>query len=463
MKFKSFSALSALLLASNAVASTEVDFSGMNSESVGALSGNTLYSGTIGVDSSSFFYQSESRGSSSTTVDATFRGKKDSRLLHTQGDLTLYTFVTNQPQFSAEAQELYTQTRPGLLGNFQITAGRKLYEWSKLDRTWRMMSLWTPRFTWDELHPQLIGMTGLFLNYETPRLKVAFFGSPIAIPERGTPVTEKDRNIVSSNPFWKPLPTQLNVLGAMTAINYALVMPSMQEILLRPNFALKARYQTEEGLFASFNTGVLPVNMVQMAAEPVVSTSGSSASLDVNIRPQFPMRNINTLEVGYESPYQDWNLWLSASYEQPFNFQNEETWLNPIITPSSIVSAGTSTQLTSNFRFDGSVIFIHEQPFKVSNRLPGVSVSLPSRFPLKQGIQVGGNWRFSDRTGANLSWIQDLFQQNHLASMDVEHYLPQSHLTVGAGMDLIIANSTQGWVGNYYGDDRLRGWMKYAF
>jgi len=444
-------------------ASTEVRFSGMNSEDLGTLTGDAKFSGTVGFDSSSFFYKSESRGSASTTLNATLRGKKVTQNFHSEGDLTAYTFVTNTPAIGVESREMYVQTRDGALGNFQISFGRKIEDWSKLDRTWKMMSLWSPRWTWDELHPQVIGMTGLFLSYQTPRFKAVLFGSPIAIPERGTPTEEKDNNIVSPNPFWKPLPTELTVMGAPTKIHYSLLMPPINQILFRPNFALKARYDFESGAFVSLNSGVLPVHMVQLAAEPYLETSGSSGRLDVNIRPQFPMRNINTLEVGFDSPSKEWDLWLSGSYEQPFNFQNGATWLNPIITPSAIVSAGTRVEMTSNFRFEGSVLIINEQPFTRSSRVPDVSVQLPSRFPLKQGIQVGGNWRFSDVTEGNVNWIQDLIQQNHLVSLDVSHWIRSARLSVGAGMDVILANSTRGWVGNYYGDDRLRGWLKYAF
>ncbi len=444
-------------------AATELDISGMNSEALGTLVGDDHFSGTIGFDSSSFFYRSDTRGTASTTIDATFRFKNDTRLLHSQGDLSLYTFVTNQPAIGAEAQELYTETQKNLLGNFTLSFGRKLEEWSKLDRTWRMMSLWSPRWTWDELHPQLVGMTGIFLHYESTHFKTLLFASPIAIPERGTPITEKDHNIVSSNPFFKPLPTELTVLGAKTQIQYSLLMPPIQDILLRPNFALKGRYDFDNGFFVSLNSGVLPVNMTQLAAEPYLSTGGAGGHLDVDIRPQFPMRNINTIETGMDSPDHEWNLWLSGSYEQPFNFQNSETWLNPILMPSSIVSAGTSIQMTSNFRFEGSVLFINEQAFHRSSKVPDVSVQLPSRFPLKQAIQVGGNWRFSETDQSNMNWVQDLIQQNHLVSMDFEHLVRKANLTIGAGMDVIVANSTQGWVGNYYGDDRLRGWLKYAF
>jgi hypothetical protein len=175
------------------------------------------------------------------------------------------------------------------------------------------------------------------------------------------------------------------------------------------------------------------------------------------------MRNINTLELGFDSPSRDWTIWLSGSYEQPFQFENDETWLNPIITPSTIVSAGTSIDLTGNFRFNGSLLFINEQSYPRSSRLPDVNVQLPSRFPLKQGIQVGGNWRFSDVNQGTLNWVQDLIQQNHLISLEVAHWIRSARISVGAGMDVILANSTQGWVGNYYGDDRLRGWLRYAF
>jgi hypothetical protein len=455
--------LSSLTLPNPSLASTEARISGMNSEDLGTLTGDDRFSGTVGFDSSSFFYRSESRGTAATTLNATLRGKSDSKILHSEGDLSAYTFVTNTPALGIESRELYVQTRAGTLGNFDIAFGRKIEEWSKLDQTWRMMSLWSPRWTWDELHPQVIGMTGLFLSYRTRNFKTVLFASPLAIPERGTPVEEKDRNIVSPNPFWKPLPEEITVLGARTKVNYSLMMPGLQEILLRPNFAWKARYDFDGGAFISMNAGVLPVHMVQMAAEPFLETSGASSRLDVNIRPQFPMRNINTLEAGYESPARDWSLWLSGSYEQPFRFQNGDTWLNPVITPSAIVSAGTSVELTGNFRFNGSLLIINEQPFSRSSRVPDVNVQLPSRFPLKQGIQIGGNWRFSDINEGNVNWIQDLIQQNHLISMDVSHWIRSARISVGAGMDVILANSTRGWVGNYYGDDRLRGWLKYAF
>lgn len=418
--------------------------------------------GTVGFDTSSFLYRSSTRGTSATTFKAAIAGSFESESFEGKGDLLANSFVTSNPQAVIESHEAYLTNRSGNLGNHHLSVGRKYYEWSKLDEQWTMMSLWSPRFTWDQIQPESIGMTGFFYDYNTPHLKFLAFGSPIAIPERGTPIEEKDNNIVSPNPFWKPLPTQLNVLGTMTNIQYSLLMPTMQDILLRPNFALRARYDFDNGLWFSLNSGVLPIHMVQMAAEPYLDTA-TTGQLQVNIRPQLPMRNINTAEVGFANATNDWSAWLSASYEQPFHFQNSSTWLNPLINPTSVFSAGTNVQLTSNFWFNGSALFIHEQPYTSVSPLADVKVNLPTRFPLKQAFKVGGNWKFSDETQSTFSWIQDLIDQNHLVSVDLNHRIRKTAFSVGAGTDIIISKTAQGGVGQYYGDDRLRGWLKYAF
>ena len=421
-------------------------------------------SGTIGFDSSTFFYNSSTRGSSSTSVEAEVHGSFDHRFIHGQADAQLYTFISaDNPQTGYESKELYLSTQKGLIEG-EVTVGRRVFEWSKVDQNWKMMSLWSPRFTWDELHPETIGMTGVFYSHESDHFKILAFGSPIAIPERGTPVYEDNHNIVSPNPLFRPLPTSLNVMNKATPVEYTLLTPPLQQILLRPNFALKGTYEVGNGFWGSLGDGVLPVNQIQMAAEPYVDASSSGdGALTVNIRPQFPMRNIVTAEAGYDAPKKDWSLWTSASYEQPFNFENQSTWLNPIITPTTIFSAGTNVQLTSNFWFTGAALFIHEQPFVRSSDLPDVNVSLPSRFPLKQAIKLGGSWIFNDKTQGNFEWTQDLIQQTHMISADIQHAFKKNNILVGLGTDIMITDTTQGWVGQYYGDDRLRGWLKYAF
>jgi hypothetical protein len=420
--------------------------------------------GSVGLDSSSFMYRSSARGTAATTFQASIVGGFESSLLTGVGSAQFFTFVEPNPQIGFEAPELYLSTRPRLLDGHDITIGRKKVAWSKVDGAFQnMMSLWSPRFTWDQVYPETIGMTGLFYTYQTSRFKFTAFGSPIAVPERGTPISEENKNITSPNPFWNPLPTELPVLGVNKRIEYSLSMPDLQEILLRPNFALRGEYHFESGLWISANTGVLPVHMTQLAAEPFLAPGASTDALQVNIRPQFPMRNINTIEFGYDDPADTWSAWISASYEQPFNFENQRNWLNPIITPTSVVSVGTDFKVTQNFYFDGALLFVREQPFIRSSSLPEINVDLPSRFPLKQGIKAAGHWILSDVNDAHATWVQDLVNPAHFVSLSFQHKIRSLKLSVGGGMDLMLATSNKGWVGQFYGDDRLRGWLKYAF
>jgi hypothetical protein len=455
-----------LVQTSSAYASTEFDsfdMSGLHSMAGEKLPEDSNFHAIAGFDSSSFLYSSDVRGTSSTTFEATLEDSFSSDWMVGKGDLQFYSFVDGNPSVGVESQELYLSTKPGALGNSQFTIGRKLYEWSKLDKVWNMMSLWSPRWTWDELHPELVGMTGLFYTYTTKNFQFIAFGSPLAIPERGTDTEAQNGKIVSSNPLQQPLPTTINVNGAQTSVNYSLDTPSLSSILFRPNFALRARYEFDSGYWISANSGVLPVNMVQLAAEPYLNTANNSGDIDVNIHPEFPMRNINTVETGYDA--RDWDIWGSVSYEQPFNFENNPLWLNPIITPSTIVSAGMDFKVTHNFTFTGAALYIQEQPFTTSSssELSGIDVALPSRFPLKQGIKVGGNWKFSELTESNFSWTQDLLYSTHLVSADIEHQFYKYKITAGLGLDLVLADTNQGYVGQYYGDDRFRGWLKYAF
>lgn len=450
----------ALGFAKETYASNSSDLTGLNSLAGASLPGDDSFHAIVGLESSSFLYQSSSRGASFTTFEATLMDEINLSYVQARGDLQVYSYLAKKPSVSAESRELFLQTQKGALGDAQVTLGRKLYEWSKLDHEWTMMSLYSPRFMWDELHPETIGMTGAFITYETFNFEFVAFGSPIAIPERGTDAQEVNGQIVSSNPMSRPLPKTIYVMGVSTNLNYSLLTPSINTILFRPNFVMKAKYKLGAGFWVSVNTGVLPVNQVQLAAEAYLNPR-SGGDVQVNVRPQFPLRNINTAEVGFTEKNID--LFASASYEQPFQFENQAVWINPVITPSSIFSTGCDVKLNRTLSLNAAFLYIHEQAFRSNSTLSGVDVALPSRFPLKEGLKLGTEWKVSEATKSNVMWVLDLPHGSHFITFNGEHNLRKLHLTVGAGADLLITDNTQGFVGQYYGDDRVRGWLKYAF
>lgn len=424
---------------------------------------DSLIETSAGLESSGFLYRSKNRGTASTTLEASIHGVKTAPRFHAEGDLTLYTFLNNTPAFGAESKQLYLETRKGALGGLQLSFGRKIQAWSKLDGTWRMMGLWSPRWTWDEMHPEVIGMTGLFAGVDSPHFKLTIYASPIAIPERGTPVGESDHQITSSNPLWRPLPTELKILGTQTKIQYALDLPPLQQILLRPNFAVQGRFQSDSGAYLTLNAGILPVNSTPLAAEPYISAGGASGTLKVDIHPEFPMRSIASIESGIAPKNGSFEAWASISHERPFHFDNRDTWLNPVIAPASIASIGGSLKASRALTLDAAILVVNEDSVTRSSQLPDINVQLPSRFPIKRALRAGLKWKITDDWTSNADWTDDLGRKNHLASFDLSRVFRDSRLTLGAGMDLVMAGSTEGWIGQFYGNDRVRGWLKYAF
>jgi hypothetical protein len=416
--------------------------------------------GTVGLESSSFLYSSDERASSAIAISASLDGEFESSILHGRADLLGFSFTTNRQSFTLESHEAYIATSRSLADEHEFTIGRRLFRWNHVDQVWSQMSLWTPRFNWDPIYPERIGLTGAFYRFQDKNVTFLLYGSPLSIPERGTPLFEQDGTIVSSSPFFKPLPTQIEVLGVQTDIRYQLINPSLRSILLRPNAAARMEYRDDSGLWASASVGVLPVHMPQLAAEPFLN---SNAEVQVNIRTQFPLRNLSTFEAGLKDDEDTWGLWISASRERPFRFSNDPAWINPVLNPSEIYSGGAHALITKDIRISGALLYINERAMGQSSALPNVNIDLPSRFPIKRAFQAKLEYAPTWRTDGSISWMRDILQKNNLVSLNISHRVPKSAITFGGGVDLTIVNTTKDFIGQYFADDRLRGWLRYAF
>ncbi len=402
---------------------------------LGIIPSTTLALGTVGFESSSFMHTSSDRAVSASTFSGSIDGQFKNKIVKGEGSLNAYSFVTNKQSFTVESKEAYISTAPGLLGHHEFSVGRRVYKWNNVDDAWSQMSLWSPRFQWDALYPERIGLTGAFYNFESKRFTFTAYASPISIPERSSPIYEKDGTIQSDSPFFKPLPQTVNFQGVDKNVTYRLLMPGLQEILMRPAGAIRGEYRFDSGFYGNASSGIMPVHATQLAAEPYADVA-DTGDIRVDIRPQMAMRNLTTVEVGYKDPDSNWDLWLSGTVERPFRFENEPTWLNPVLTPSEIISGGSSAMLTSNFKFTGAFLFVQEEKYTKTGDLQDVNVDLPSRFPIKQAFQARGDLYLSWRTQANLIWVQDLIERNHWLGVNVQHRIPKMDLSVGAGVDM---------------------------
>src|SRR5205814_9510507 len=69
-----------------------------------------------------------------------------------------------KPQPFFEMPEAYVGTTREQ-SDLQIAAGRKLEHWNRLDDDWRL-GIWQPRYRWDYLDPETVGLTGAFFHFE---------------------------------------------------------------------------------------------------------------------------------------------------------------------------------------------------------------------------------------------------------------------------------------------------------
>ena len=178
----------------------------------------------------------------------------------------------------------------------QILAGRKLEHWSHLDEQWSL-GIWQPRFRWDYLHPEEVGLTGAFLRVEQPLFRFVGLFSPIFIPERGVPISTDGGTFASDSRWFLPPPASVNLFGQNTPMQYSLMMPQLSSLLEHPGASVMARVGREQGAWGSLGYAYKPVNQLIL---------GETGLLQLNTDPNaihgtadiYPARDLPRARVG---------------------------------------------------------------------------------------------------------------------------------------------------------------------
>lgn len=381
-------------------------------------------------------------------------------------DLKAIAFLAERSSFTAEAPQAFISTNKDWSQLHQFAIGRKWVSWSLLDDRWRM-GLYNPRFTWDPIYPETIGLTGAFYSYESRYVSFVAYGSPLAIPERGTSLTVENGALVSAQPLMKPMPSLITgIIGnSQTPINYSIEMPPTGAMLFRPNAMLSLKARTENGLWATGNFGYLPIHQADIYLDAALSAA--TAKVEAKIMPQFHMQQLYGAEAGYQAEV--FSLWFSAQRQTPFiNTLSSSTTIKNSIGPATLIATGADFHLfNKDLTLTTTVLTIDETQAPLSGAF---TVSLPSRFWYKRAFQVGAQYGHADsKLTYAANWISDIEQSSQLISVDVgfRPFLNKAgslnSLTVSLGTDFFTSKTGTGTIGQFVGDDRLRGRVAYAF
>jgi hypothetical protein len=202
-----------------------------------------------------------------------------------------------------------------------LTVGRRLYDWSELDRHWNL-GLWESRLYNDAIRTESQGLTGLFYYSRGDAGEVLFLTSPIFVPNQGPEIKEERGNLTADSRWYRTPSPQFELLGKVNKIDYKLDIPDRMKLASKSGAAIHLKIGPQKGPFLKGSAGYKPVN--ELLFERRNFKRVDSLEVDVTVRPQTTYHLIYSADLGYK----DDNTHLSISYldENPEPVKAENDW-----------------------------------------------------------------------------------------------------------------------------------------
>ncbi|MGK5083182.1 hypothetical protein WDW37_07730 [Bdellovibrionota bacterium FG-1] len=436
---------------------------------------------SIGLDSVGYFHVSQEASEGFRNQMAPqLVGKLNSHYLGpvveagAQTDLMLmFTRATDgslKPSPYLELPELYFGTSKELFPlNLQL--GRKLEHFSHLDEEWQL-GLWQPRFRWDYLHPETVGLTGAFLNLDTPYFRVVVSGSPFFIPERGVPIETKQGVFASNSRWFIPPPATIPIFGQDTPVRYSLVMPELGDLVAHPGASIMARVGAESGPWGLVGYAYKPVNQLLLAADGVLQLSDRQPIyVDAQIYPRVVYHHLTSAEAGYSG--ERMNTWFSVLGERPEMDTTPAQWTTQQIVPSLAMSAAFDLRIMGSIESPTSIglSYLRQWGGNAGDEGPeatgGSASSFEARYPYQSAVSLGLKSRLFSSFSGSSRVLYDFGHEGTVWSTELR-YRPHQNWMLGAGADLLAAPSGEDLDGSdllsrYRANDRVHAGVTYVF
>jgi hypothetical protein len=394
-----------------------------------------------------------------------------------QSDLLLMFSDASQGSASPspyfEVPEIYLGTSREL-APVQLEAGRKLETWNHLDEQWSL-GIWQPRFRWDYLHPETVGLTGVFLRVEQPLFRIVAWGSPISVPERGVPISTENGAFASDSRWFIPPPSTGQLFGQDTPLRYSLMMPELGNLLLNPGASVMARVGREKGAWGSVGYAYKPMNQLLLGETSILHLGSTPAAIhgDAQISPRVTYHQLVSAEGGYES--EPVNFWVSALGEHPFRDTTPSTWTTQEVAPALALSstvdvriAGSASRAT---RMDLSVL--RQWGGNAGDQGPdaagGTASNFEARYPFQQAVSMGlrSPLPVLSRVSASSHVLYDIGHDGAIWSTEVR-YQARDNWILGVGADLLSASQSEDpqnadLIARYRANDRVHAGVTYVF
>ncbi len=433
--------------------------------------GITSTQGSIGLESLGY------RDSNYTSLQGKWKASDQAAIFETSAEVEfLYTF--NHSSFSyLEIPESYAGTSTQL-SFIQILAGRKQEVWNHLDDYWNL-GIWQPRFRWDYLNPEKVGLIGGFVRVNLPYFQFVGFASPAFLPERGVNIDYQDGRFTSLSPWFIGLPTQASFNNVSTPIRYQLIAPSVGEIVSHPGVSFLMRAGNQSGFWGAAAFALKPMNQLLIGYDGILNLS--SLTLDVNLYPRVLYHQLYSLEAGYS--FNKFGSWISLLKENPLRDVTPSTWTTQELSDSLAASCGVNLELLRSHGDAVQVGLAYLRQWEKAHPdlgpfvTPGVN-SFESRYPFQNALSFKFKapvpWassyfaKWSSNLIGSLQWFYDFESLGTLFSTQLKFSF-KNHWAILVGADIVSSdkNGAQStgadFISRYRANDRFYTGVSYAF
>lgn len=374
-----------------------------------------------------------------------------------------------------EFPDLYVATSKAMTGPYQASLGRRLTAWSAIDDTWGT-GTFQPRFRWDYLRPQEVGLLGLYQELKTGPVKVTVFYSPIYIPDRGAPIDFADGRIRSTSPWTVNPPYSTEIERKTVPVRYDAVIPPTSEIIRQNTIATSVSVGEAEGLWSTVSYAYKPMNELLMSYEGYLSTALNNGDAHATLYPRVGYHHVASLDVGTHGK------WMSATISGTADHPTDRA---PIVHDRVSQQVGNMYLLSPTFTVNpfgdargGSAslsylrVFGRDPPDVGNSADPatladGVSSEFDSRYPFKSAFMLSAALPPWHRFTVDFRLLYDVQDPGTIVSW-MFTYAPERKWKLFFATDVLSSftgDSADGtdFIHRYRENDRATGGVTYVF
>ncbi|MBY0470585.1 hypothetical protein K2X30_05400 [bacterium] len=447
-------------------------------------------SGSAGLDTTNYVSTAQSsKGVDFSNLRADVLAETTSKTIRARAQAEFMLGLTKNSTTTGEAPEIYIGMNPETFP-VQLSLGRKLMPWNVLDNEWGL-GIWQPRFRWDVLHPEEVGMMGAFLEAQSEFVQGAIFITPFFVPDRGVPIDASNGNIRSSSPWMITPPNNVFFRGQSIPIAYDLRVPPVEDVVMNGGWStnLRVGHKSGRGPWVSTSFSRKPVNQLLLGFFGKMSIDANAPAdvvdpIQAKLYPRILYHELKSFDMGYS--HKRVNLWASALWEHPIRDETPATWNTQEITNSEAYGFGVRWAAVGELDKRGmefSLGYLRQVGGDApSQGPPELNVSnFESRYPFKSTLRFGyetpvnlimqpiSRGHFWEKLRWKMNLTYDFIAEGSIVSTELD-YRPSQKWIIRAGVDILSSSnpdantsSASDLINRYVANDAIYGRVGYVF